>query len=298
MEARALILTISPATWCDQAAAMLATTIRGAPCYTVGDMRAEIAAGGAKLYSVTADTGELVGYVVMKIEHYEGGAEGVIVAGAGRLMGARLFREVLPALERMFTGVRSIRVDACRGGSLRELMRQGYKPTHAIVRKTVLELRGDDVLEELQGANLEARGGPDLRARPGKLHGGGGGSSRSDSTSTQTTSNADRRIVADGGSTALSTDNSTVTINTLDAGAIQNAFKFASDNQQETGKTLQSVLGVAADVFTKAAASVDSSAAVVSKAYDNAQGQGDTKTYIAAAALAVVAVVAVRAFAK
>jgi hypothetical protein len=41
---------------------MLASTIRGAPCYSIEDMRHEIERGGASLYSATTDAGELAGY--------------------------------------------------------------------------------------------------------------------------------------------------------------------------------------------------------------------------------------------
>lgn len=308
---KTVTLTIAPAAWCDQAAAMLARTIRGAPCYTVDDMRAEIEQGPAALYSVTRDSGELVGYVVLRVELYQGGAEGVIVAGAGELMGAKLYGQVLPALERMFTGVSSIRVEACRRGAVRELLELGYLPTHAIMRKNVDQLQTasdsgvpnplapDHVLEQLQAAGGEAchrptwrDRAPDLRSRPGKLHGGGGGSSSS--SSTQSTINQDRRIVADGGGVGISADSSTVTINALDAGAIERALDFAKASDQETGKTLNQVLGLAAGVFDKAGRSVDASADRVAQAYSEARGTGTEKTVLIAAGLAVVAIVAIK----
>jgi len=290
-----LILTIAPAPWSDEAAAMLATTIRGAPCYTVRDLGAEVMRGDATLYRVSAEDGRLVGFVVLRIELYEGGAEGVIVAGAGELAGARLYRQVVPALERLFTGVKSIRVESCRKAGTKALLELGYLPTHAIMRRVVQPLRGDDVLEALQHANTQALGGPDLRARPGKLHGGGGSSS---SSSSQKTTSIDKRLVVDTGSTGISADRSTVTINTLDGGAIQKAFDFATASDQETGKTLHDVLGLAANVFDKAGSQIQAQTQLVATAYDTAKGQGSEKTILFAAGLAVVGIVAIKVLAK
>lgn len=293
MEAHQVVLTIAPAAWCDQAAAMLAGSIRGAPCYTIEDMRAEIALGGAKLYSVTSDSGELVGFAVLRVEHYQGGAEGVIVAGAGKIAGGNLYSHIVPALERLFTGVKTIRVESCRRAATEVLLELGYLPTHAIFRKAApLELRGDDALEALAGCMADTRGGPDIRGRPGKLHGGGGG--KSSSSSTQETNNIDRRIVADGGSIGISSDSSSVTINALDGGAINAALDFAKASDQETGRTLNQVLGIAANVFDKAGRNVDSSAALVARAYDDAKGAGAEKTILIGAALATVAIVALK----
>jgi hypothetical protein len=302
------ILTLSPAAWCDQAAAMLATTIRNSPCYTVRDLEVEIRAGGATLYSVTADDGELVGYVVLRVETYEGGSEGVIVAGAGKLMGARLYPQILPALERMFYGVRSVRVEACRPGALRLLQKAGYTMTHAIARRLVEPAAApardpDQVLEDLQHAGSEAcnrpRHGdraPDLRSRPGKLHGGGGGSSSS--SSSQQTNNVDRRLVTDGGSVGVSADSSTVSVNVLDAGAIAAAFDFAKLSDQETGKTLNSVLGLARDVFTGGRAVLEQGGNQVDRAYASAKGEATQKNMLMVAALAVVAIVGVTVLKK
>lgn len=65
-----------------------------------------------------------------------------------------------------------------------------------------------------------------------------GGSSSSSSTSSQTTNNVDKRLVVDSG-VGVSADNSVVnlTTNTLDGGAIANAFQFS-------GNALYNALGV------------------------------------------------------
>jgi hypothetical protein len=305
MEKTLLTLKLAPAAWCDRAAAMLASSIRGAPCYRVGDLRAEVLEGRATLVSVTSDAGELVGYVVLRVERYQGGAEGVIVAAAGKLAGAKLYGHVVPALERLFLGVSSFRIESCRRGAARELEALGYLPTHVVWRKIAPrpELAGDDRLEALHAAGGEAclrptwrDRAPDVRGRPGKLHGGGGGSSSS--ASTQTTNNVDRRLVTDAGSVGVSGDSSSVTINTLDAGAISGAIELIRASDQETTKRLNDVLGVASSVFDKAAGQVDRGASLVATAYDQAKGAGDEKTILIGVAIAAVALVAITVIRK
>lgn len=307
MEATQKILTISPSPWCDEAAAFLASTIRGAPCFTVEDYRRELAAHPTtRLFRVSGEAGELVGFVLLRLEQYAGGNEGVIVAAAGRLRGAALYGQILPALERLFSGVKTYRVEACRSGAVRELMKAGYAPTHFVMRKAAVPAPApigcDDLLEELQGANVEARGGPDLRARPGKLHGGGGSSS---SSSSQQTNQIDRRQVIDAGSVGVSSDSSTVNVNVLDQGIVTRALDLVQAGDQETGKSVASVLGFAKEVFAsglgvldKAGKHVETQSALVAKAYDGAQGEGTQKNLLAVAAIASVVIVAVKVWGK
>lgn len=299
-------LRIKASPWCEEAEQLLQSTLRGVPCFTVEDYAREIEQNiDCQLYSVATEAGALVGFIVLRIERYAGGAEGVLVAAAGRLPGANLYAQVLPALERMFRGVKSYRVDSCRSAGVLELMRAGYLPTHFVMRKAAVPvdlLAGDDLLEALQACNMEARGGPDLRARPGKLHGGGGGSSSSSSQSTQ---NIDRRLVVGEGAIGFSSDGGTYEVNVLDQGAIMSAINLVQASDQETGKSVADVLGFARDVFTagltvldKAGSQVEKQTDLVSRAYDNAQGEGTQKNLIAAAALATVAVVAIRVWGK
>ncbi len=329
MEAHEKILTIAPAAWCDEAAAMLARTLRGVPCFTVDDYAREIESNAdCHLYRV-ADGAMTVGYAVLRIERYGAGAEGVILAAAGRLEGVNLYGQLLPTFERMFHGVTSYRVDSCRSAGVLELLAAGYLPTHFVMRKAVAPgLAGDDLLEQLEHANCEVRGGPDLRSRPGRLRKGGGSSSSS--STTQTTNQVDRRQVVDAGSVGVSSDTSTVNVSVLDQGAIARAGEIAdraiamaaysgqeasrnlqsvldliTASDQETGKSLSSVLGFARDVFVtgigvldKAGDQIDSQTALVARAYDNAQGEGTQKNMVAAAALAAVAIVAVKVWGK
>ncbi len=140
-------------------------------------------------------------------------------------------------------------------------------------------------------------------------NGGGGDSS---SSTNQTTNQVDRRQVVDSGSVGVSSDTSTVTVSILDGGAIvgakalaESALNLVKASDQETGKTLADVLGFAENVFTtgigvldKAGDQVAAQSEIVSKAYDNAKGEGTQKNLIAAAALATVAIVAVKVWGK
>lgn len=296
-------MTITESAWCDEAARYLATTLRGVPCWRADDYRLELERNpDAKLYRI-AEGDKLVGFVVLRIERMTGGAEGVLLAAAGRLAGARLYGQVLPAIEALFTGVNSLRADPCRAGAVRELARAGYIVTHVTMRKIpAARPRGDDMLEALARAGADELGGPSIQARPGRLHKGGS----STSTSAQTTTNTDRRVVADNGAFALSAGDVTgSTITLTDLGAIDKAFTFAAANDQQTGKNISNTLAFAKDIFDqgltvldKAGQQIQQQTELVAKAYDTAQGAGDQKTILAAAGLAAVAIVAIKVWGK
>lgn len=141
---------------------------------------------------------------------------------------------------------------------------------------------------------------------------GGGGESSSSSNTTQTTNQIDRRQVVDSGSVGVSSDTSTVHVSILDQGAIagakalaDNALALVAASDQETSKSLANVLGFAKDVFNtgfsaldRVGTQVERQTEIVAKAYDNAQGEGTQKNLVAAAALATVAIVAVKAWGK
>lgn len=297
-------LKVEAVAWCDEAARYLASSFGGSPCFTLEDYRRELANNpDAKLYRVTEEAGgNLVGYVVARLEVYASGdAEGVIVAAAGRLVGARLYSQVLPGLEKLFSGVKCFRVEAFRAGAVRELARCGYVATHVVMRKVATPAGRVDVtdglLEAVTHAGGEAYGdgrrgsaGGDIRSRPGKLHGGGGG--RTSSSSSADTSNIDRRVVADNGAIALSGDVSTIQV--LDGGAIAGALDLVKASDQNTAKTVNDLLGFTKDIFTVGAKQIQQQSDLVAKAYDQARGEGTQKNLVVVATLAAVAFVAVK----
>lgn len=309
MEAREKILLIEPSAWCDEAAQYLSATLSGVPCFTVADYLAEVESGTARLYRVTCE-GSLVGFVVLRVERYSGGAEGVILAASGGLAGAHLFAQVLPVLERMFVGVSSIRVDTGRPGAIRQLLRAGYVATHVVLRKPVSPIPrplGDDLLEALDRAGACELGGPSIQSRPGRPHKGG-----SSSSSSQTTQQIDRRQVVSEGAVGVSSDSSTVNISVLDQGAVARAGEIAAQalelvktSDQETGKNLSEVLGFARDVFMtgigvldKAGTQIERQTELVATAYDLARGEGSEKQMVTIAAVAAVALVAVKVWGR
>jgi len=95
-------------------------------------IRAQVQAGAAVLFHVEQSGGEMVAAVVLRVDDLEG----VIVSAAG-VPGFDLTRDVLPAMERRFEGVESIRIHTGRPGLCRKLTRQGYEAAEIVMRKRV-----------------------------------------------------------------------------------------------------------------------------------------------------------------
>lgn len=123
---------------------------------------------------------------------------------------------------------------------------------------------------------------------------GGGGSSSSSSTAS-TTNTTDKRMVVDNG-VGVSSDSSTVTVNSLDAGAIEKAFAFASGAGESVSGTMDKVLGLADVILKGSIDAVKGTNAVVSQAYETAKntqsGAIDQKTMMVLAVVGAVAFVA------
>lgn len=135
-------LTVAPAVWSDAHAAILARALsRGARIKgAIEDLRMRVESGGATLYAVTDDAGELVGAAVLWIEHCAAGAEGVIAATAGAPgAGVRLL-DLLPHFEQRLrdSGCVTIRVHPCRPGMLRFCLRAGYRPREWVLAKAAI----------------------------------------------------------------------------------------------------------------------------------------------------------------
>lgn len=130
-------IVIERARWNAAAAAALAGSILRAPCFGIDDYRRAVR-GGACLYRVAMlATGQVIGWVILRIERAANGAEGVILAASASLAGVSLVRQVLPAVESLFSNVKAIRVETARPGLVRELARQGYEASHMVMRKRV-----------------------------------------------------------------------------------------------------------------------------------------------------------------
>lgn len=122
------VLIIAPAAWGEMLAAMLAAcfTAPGALA-TVG---AQVEDGRALAFTVDY-CGEIVAAFVLRVE----GAEGVIVAAAGRLDGVDLIPALLPHIEDRFTGCRAIRFHTERPGLARLMAAAGYVGQEVVMRK-------------------------------------------------------------------------------------------------------------------------------------------------------------------
>lgn len=277
------IITLSPASWSPEAERWLIGAVD-----QLADVRASVESGAATLFHVGCD-GELCGAFVLRLDRFALHDEGVIVAAGASVPGVCLAREVLPAIERKFPTAKTIRIHTRRRGLVRQLARAGYAVDEIILRKPAGMIR--QPCQQQQG--------------------GGGGSSSSATTDTK---NIDKRLVVDAG-TGVSADQSTVTVNTLDAGAIAGALEFGAkaldgvtDLGENTSKyaldlsalSVDKVFGLADTVLKGAYGTIDKNAQLiertgsfVDKAYADAKGSGAERFYIAVGVVAAVVIVAV-----
>jgi hypothetical protein len=116
-------LRISPASWSDEAAQLLAQSEHD-PLIGVGTLQQLIAVGRAELFEVI-DGGALAAAYVLQGNQCEKGSEVVIVA-AGARRGYGLTRVVIPYIESQAAPFDRVRVSASRPGMGRLLERMGY----------------------------------------------------------------------------------------------------------------------------------------------------------------------------
>jgi len=126
-------LTIEPAEWNDQAAALL---IDAAPAGSLADIRAQVEDGPAVLFHV-CHQGDTVGAFVLRVDHTATGNEGVIVAGAGRLAGVDLLATCIPQIETLFRGCDRIRYHTGRPALARRLAAMGYQAREIVSIKEI-----------------------------------------------------------------------------------------------------------------------------------------------------------------
>lgn len=121
--------------WSEEAARVLKPSCKWFPLAGVEDYRLILEnEPTARLYRCE-DDGELVGFLILKIDHYTGGSEGVILAAAAKHWGVDLVKTMLPAVEGLFQGVCCYSVSTARPGLVRKLQRAGWVQTHAVLRK-------------------------------------------------------------------------------------------------------------------------------------------------------------------
>lgn len=123
----------------------------------------------------------------------------------------------------------------------------------------------------------------------GYVCGGGGGSSKS--ATTTSTTNIDRRQVVDTGSIGISSDSSTVHIESMDAGIVNKALEFATAADATAGEGFDRLLNLTEALFDTGGQLIDKTAATsmaavsaVETARNDAQGDIDQKTLVILAA--------------
>lgn len=130
------ILTIRQAAWSQASEQMLRKAMDAEPLTGINGLRYLVETGTAKLFEVLDDC-YLRAAVVLQIVPQANGLEGVIVAAGGKLSGVSLTRQVLPAIENLFTGCCGIRIHTARRGLIRELQKQGYAMTQVVLTKGI-----------------------------------------------------------------------------------------------------------------------------------------------------------------
>lgn len=128
-------MKLSSCTWSDEAARVLESSTKWFPLATVEDYRLLLERDcDAQLYRCDDEVG-LIGFAILKVERFTGGAEGVIIACSAKKEGVHLVELLLPAIEGLFEGVTSYRVTTAREGLVWKLKNAGWLQTHVVLRK-------------------------------------------------------------------------------------------------------------------------------------------------------------------
>lgn len=132
METVPLTLSIERA-WSEHAEAWLARA-QARSTRSTAPIRRKVEQGAAELL-VFRRAGKVVLVVAIEIEQHAHRKQLVILAAGGRLVGADLTQQLLPAIERLHGECDSARIQTARPGLKRKLIEQGYAVTHWIMEK-------------------------------------------------------------------------------------------------------------------------------------------------------------------
>lgn len=116
-------LTLQPAAWDHHAQLWLSQALASS---TLADLRGQVEQGARLFHIVAGDT--VCGAFLLRVDQTSRGPEGVIVAAAAQLRGVDMVDACMPAIERLFVGVRRIRYHTRRPALVRKLLRHGYAP--------------------------------------------------------------------------------------------------------------------------------------------------------------------------
>lgn len=148
----------------------------------------------------------------------------------------------------------------------------------------------------------EPLGNDVTRRKPGcgVVYGKGGSSSSSQSSST-TTTNTDKRLVVDGGSLGISSDSSTVNVQTLDAGIVNKALETVAAADATAGEGFDRLLQLTENLFDAGGKLLENNATTtlaqleqLNTARNDTQGKIDQKTIVVLVAGAVAVAWAMR----
>lgn len=148
----------------------------------------------------------------------------------------------------------------------------------------------------------EPLGNDATRRKPGcgVVYGKGGSSSSSQSSSTNTT-NTDKRLVVDGGSLGISSDSSTVNVQTMDAGIVNKALETVAAADATAGEGFDKLLQLTESLFDAGGKMLENNATTtlaqleqLNTARNDTQGKIDQKTIVVLVAGAVAVAWALR----
>lgn len=131
-------VTIAPHAWDADADRLVGQALTHA---TVDDIRHQVENQGARLFFVE-HSGKRVGAFVLRVDESPSGAEGVIVAGAGKLAGVDMMGTCMPHIETLFKNCVAIRYHTARPALARRLFGLGYEPVEIVCKKR-LEKQND-----------------------------------------------------------------------------------------------------------------------------------------------------------
>lgn len=129
MEDDKKILTITEGTWCKVTADLIGQALQHATTEQIKEQLSH----GAKLFHIThQDT--IVGAFVLRVDN---GDEGVIVAGTAKVQGVDMLAAVMPQIEKLFVGCKTVRYHTARPALAKRLLKMGYAPREIVCMKTL-----------------------------------------------------------------------------------------------------------------------------------------------------------------
>ena len=125
-------LTVNPAQWNAQAAYWVGQTQQHA---TTEEIRAQVEQGGASMFEIRNQAGEVCGAFVLRIEQRNTGPEGVILSAAAKLPGVDMVGAMLEHIESRFVDCNSIRMHTAIPALARRVAAFGYGVTELVCTK-------------------------------------------------------------------------------------------------------------------------------------------------------------------